>query len=312
MNSPVPVSVLAGFFLVACVMHGDFAFEESDGRLLLTEGGAPVLVFNYKDIEPPGDREGVARNGYIHPLYDPDGIPLTDDFPPDHPHHRGVFLAWPRIAVLGNQVDVWHLRGIQPAFEEWGPRETAGGSAYFEAGQIWRLDDGRDAARARLRYTVHAFDGIGRAIDIHATVTNLTEEPLTLRGSGAAYGGLNIRMDGERPDVVITTAEGILEGNSNEIDPPSPWADHSSRPADDRPHSGVAIFQHPDNPDFPARNWTLRPYGFLGAAWPGENSHELAPDESLDLRYRLFIHNGTADDANVPERFEAYLREATE
>ena len=301
-----------GLALTACVTPDEFTFEERDGGLHLSEGDRPVLVFNCDDVEPPEGREGVARNGYIHPLYDPVGVPLTDDFPPDHPHHRGVFLAWPRITVLDEQVDVWHLRGIRPEFEEWGPREVTRDSASFEASQLWTLDDGTDAARARLRYRVHASDDSGRLIDLHATVTNLTEETLTLRGSGAAYGGLNVRIDGERPDVIITTAEGRLDGDANEIDPPSPWADHSTRSSEGRPHTGVALFQHPENPGFPARHWTLRRYGFLGAAWPGDESHEIAPGESLDMRYRLFIHRGTAEDAGVANRFDEFVREATQ
>ncbi len=312
MNLPFHRCALAALLLSAGILRADFTFEESDGRLRLADDGDPVLVFNFGEIEPPAGREGVARSSYIHPLYDPDGVPLTDDFPADHPHHRGVFLAWPRITVAEKQVDVWHMRGIRPVFKEWGQREITDTSASFEASQLWVLDDGRAVARARLRYRVHAADADGRTIDIHATVANLAGEPITLRGADAAYGGMNIRLDGDRPDVVITTAEGILEGNANAIDPPSPWADHSSRPADGRPHTGVALFQHPANPDFPARNWTLRPYGFLGAAWPGESDHVLAPGESLDLRYRLFIHRGRADEAGVAERFEAFAREAPE
>lgn len=300
-------AALALFAAVATV-QGHFTFEKTDANLTLREHGEPVLVFNHTDVQPPC--QGVARSGYVHPLYGPEGDVLTDDFPADHLHHRGVFFGWPAMTVKGQRVDYWHLRGLRPSFEELTVKKGDGAAASFESRNIWRLDDQTEAVLEHLRYRVHPSSKTGRAIDIHATFTNLTDEPVILSGKPqAAYGGLNIRMDGTRPDVQITTAESPITGDANFIDPPSPWADHSSRPETGQPHSGVAIFQHPDNPDYPARNWTLRPYGFLGAAWPGESNYTISPGESLDLRYRLFVHRGTAVEADIAKEFDRYARE---
>lgn len=304
----------AGAVVAGCAFSAKtpFTFEQDETRLQLREDGRPVLVFNYGQRKPPAD--GIPREGYIHPLYAPDGGVLTDDFPADHPHHRGVFFAWPEMTILGRQVDGWHLKGIRPSFEAWGPRRLTPEAASFEVRNLWRLWNDADTATVRehLRYTVHAADDTGRVIDVHATFTNLTDEPVILRGKEpGAYGGFNVRIDGVRPDVRITTARGAVERNADFVDPPSLWADHSSRTAEGRPYSGVAIFQHPGNPDYPVRSWTLRPYGFLGAAWPGPNIRAIAPGGSLDLRYRLYIHRGDVEEAGVAERFERYMREAT-
>ncbi len=301
--------LLAGLVLTLS-LRADFAFVETDRHLILTENGIPVLVFNHGVIEPPEGKTGTPRTGYIHPLHGPDGDVLTDDFPADHPHHRGLFYGWPRLTVLDQRVDYWHLRGLQPEFEEWGMRWIDGPKAAFTASNLWKTDDGLAAVREKINYTVRAADETGRVIDLRAVFTNLTDQPLTIAGSpSAAYGGLNIRMDGDRPDVVITTARGEESGNVNAVDPPTPWADHSSRTGDGGPWSGVAIFQHPANPGYPAKNWTLRPYGFLGAAWPGESNHRMEPGETLELRHRLFVHRGTAEEAGVAERFKRFLRE---
>jgi hypothetical protein len=300
---------LAILGLTSGTAFGHFTFEVTDQHLLLREGEIPILVFNSGLVKPQGN--GTPRSGYIHPLFGSDGSILTDDFPADHPHHRGLFFAWPGMTVLGTAVDAWHMKGIQPDFAEWGPRQVNEREASFEAVNLWRLtgEEERPAVREHLRYTIHQGEQTGRMIDVHATFTNLTDQEIVLRGSPrSAYGGLNIRMDGKRPDVRIATARGPLQKDANAIDPPSPWADHSSRPAGEEGHSGVAIFQHPENPGFPARNWTLRFYGFLGAAWPGEESHIMAPGASLALRYRLFIHHGDAEAAGVAARFQAYLK----
>lgn len=301
--------VAAGWFAGAGWLHGTLSFEKTENQLILWENGRAALVYNHGVVEPNG--EGVARNGYIHPLYGLDGDILTDDFPADHLHHRGVFFGWPTMTVLGKPVDLWHLRGLRPLREGVHSIEVKEDHGSFDATNLWRLDEGTEVVREHLRYVIHATSEGGRRIDVHATFTNLTEEPIILAGSPqAAYGGLNVRMDGKRPDVRIVTAAGQLEGDANFMEPSSPWAAHSSLPHAEAGRSGVAIFQHPGNPDFPARNWTLRRYGFLGAAWPGERSHSISPGEGLDLRYRLLIHRGTAEEAKVAEHYAAWASES--
>lgn len=53
--------------------------------------GRPVLEY-VTDVA--GSGLPTAHAGFIHPLYTPSGKIITDLAPPDHPHHRGVFLAW--------------------------------------------------------------------------------------------------------------------------------------------------------------------------------------------------------------------------
>lgn len=302
---------IASLCALACLpvpAQGDFAFEQSEQKVSLFEDGRPVLVFNHGHVQPPG--KGTPRSGYLHPLFGLDGDQLTEDFPPKHLHHRGVYFGWPRMRVEGRKVDSWHLRGLLPDFENVDVLEANDRIAAFEASNIWRLDGKTAALREQLRFTVHASDETGQAIDVHATFTNLTAGPVILNGSpNYAFGGINVRLNGARSDAVFATARGLIAESTDFIDPPSPWADQSSRPAAEKPHSGVAIFQHPGNPDYPSRYWTVRPYGFLGAVWPGERDHAIAPGESVDLRYRLFVHRGTAEEAKVAERFETYARE---
>jgi hypothetical protein len=52
--------------------------------------------------------------------------------------------------------------------------------------------------------------------------------------------------------------------------------------------------------------WTLRHYGFLGVAWPGNEGYTLEPDDPLTLRYRVLLHEGTAEEAGVARAYRAY------
>jgi len=312
-DAPAQLFAAGLLALLVCLLPdralAQFSFQLDDHQLHLAEQGragkwTPVLSYVYRPLKPPG--EATTRAGYVHPLYGLDGDQLTDDFPADHRHHRGMYFAWPQMNVLGQDVDVWHLRGIRPHFKSWGERHANQDSASFSATQLWKLDDGQDVIREVVAYTVHAARDDGRFIDVEARLTNLTEQPITLGGQvGKGYGGFNIRLDGSRPDVRIHTANGPLNAAADRVDPPSPWASHSSR-FTDRQRSGVAIFQHPANPDFIVPTWTLRAYGFLAAAWPGVKQFSLKPQQPLRLRYRVFVFRGDAETAQVAKKYRQY------
>jgi hypothetical protein len=58
-----------------------------------------VFVYNYGMQLKPGVPEDRRRACYLHPVWTPGGTIVTDDFPADHYHHRGIFWAWPRVKV---------------------------------------------------------------------------------------------------------------------------------------------------------------------------------------------------------------------
>src|SRR4029434_1175733 len=80
-------------------------FLEKEEGFLLVEDGKEVLFYQRK----PKSRDGqFERANYIHPLYGLDGELLTEDFPADHLHHRGIFWAWHQISVGQKKVgDPW-------------------------------------------------------------------------------------------------------------------------------------------------------------------------------------------------------------
>jgi hypothetical protein len=86
---------------------------------------------------------------------------------------------------------------------------------------------------------------------------------------------------------------------------PYAWADLSAQFEGSSSASGVAVFQHPANRDFPA-GWCLRYYGFLGVAWPGLEVADLQPGEPLTLVFRIWIHDGSAEQGAVSQAYDVY------
>ncbi len=60
--------------------------------LILGPVDRPKAVYHL--VPPPNSGLPVEAGGYFHPFTTPLGAVVTDFVPPDHKHHRGVFLAW--------------------------------------------------------------------------------------------------------------------------------------------------------------------------------------------------------------------------
>lgn len=297
---------------VACVEEGPspkvdlFVFEEQAGdRLLLREGETPVFIYNYGMQSSPNAPADRARSSYIHPLFDLDGNSLTDDFPADHYHHRGVSWMWPNVWVGEERFDLWHIQGLRQSFEKWLAQEITSNSALLGVSNSWLTDQGR-VAEEEVWIRAHRSEECGRAIDISLT-WEAGEETIRFRGADErANGGFCLRL-APREDPLISSSEGVMESDSDLV--PLPWADQSGRFGLGREVSGVSIFQAPSNPEFPA-GWCLRYYGFLGVSWPGEQIYTLEPGKPLTLRFRIWVHRGGSKEGRVEEAFKAFLQDA--
>ena len=289
---------------VSASSESPFSFVDQDGTLRLLEDGQPVLAYNYGMQLEPGVPERYKRSTYVHPVWDPSGNVLTDDFPEDHYHHRGLSWMWPHVVVEGESYDLWHIQGVRQVFEEWLTRERGPASATIGVKNAWQLSDGERIVDERVRIRAYEASEHGRAMDVRLTL-EATDKPVQLLGQeneNKGYGGLSFRL-APREGTVITTPEGVQPEDSD--DRQVPWADESGRFGGSDPFGGVAIFQHETHPGFPAP-WTLRHYGFLGVAWPGNQGVTLRPGEPVTLRYRIWVHRGDAEAGQVAEAYEAF------
>ena len=67
------------------------------------------------------------------------------------------------------------------------------------------------------------------------------------------------------------------------------WVDYSGAITNDRVE-GVTLFDHPENPSFPA-HFHVRNDGWMGASLTFEGPRDIRPGQSLRLRYGLYIHS---------------------
>ena len=279
----------------------------TDKSIALFEGARPVFVYNHGVIQPPaGEPADRARSSYVHPLYGLDGEVLTDDFPKDHYHHRGLFWSWPHVRIGDRHYDLWMLKGIEHRFERWLAREASATNATLGAENGWFVGN-RKVVREQVWIRTAPSGKDERVLDLELTWVPLGA-PITLEGAeGKSYGGLTLRF-APRTNTVITTPLG--QGEKDLSITRLPWADLSARFAGREQPSGAAIFVAPDHPDYPPE-WLTRHYGVLCLGWPGVKPKTFQPGETIRCGYRVWIHRGTATVDKVAQAYRAYAQTLT-
>ena len=279
-----------------------FRFEAvSDKSLKLWEGAHPVLVYNHGVMTSQSAPNAKGRSSYFHPVYGLDGEVLTDDFPKDHENHRGLHWAWPHIKIDDQEVDLWSLRDIRHEFQRWLAREADSKGAVLGVENGWFVGDKR-VMLERVWARIHPESSQGRFIDLDLTLTP-EGRPITLWGAeGKSYGGLTLRF-GPRSKTILT----VPSGRSSEdlLITRLPWADLSGDLKGNDALSGAAVFVNPKHPGYPP-TWMIRHYGLLAVGWPGITPESLPAGKAVSLSYRIWIHRGAPETAEIQKVYEAY------
>ena len=281
------------------------------GQFDITEAGRPVLRYNWKAIEPgdlltniaPGNRiYARARSDYIHPLFGLDGETLTKDWSVDHPHHRGIYWAWPEVDWRGQRGD---LHALQKVFARPDGKCTVTDGPVFAqiaAENVWHWETGEALVRERAIIRAYHATGEGGLLDLEFQFTALDEPVLLARRGMAHYGGLNIRL--------AKVAEQTINFHTAPTNTTSPmaWAELSGRFGETAGPSGVVVLQHRANPDYPGE-WVKFPdLNWFQPTFPASGTrYELRKGEPLVLRFRLWLHRGAqASEEKCAAQWRAY------
>jgi hypothetical protein len=260
-----------------------------------------VFVYHHGVQSKAGVPAHRNRSTYLHPIYGLDGEVLTDDFPKDHYHHRGLFWAWPHVRVGTNHYDLWMLQGIEQRFERWLTREASSAGAVLGVENAWYAGNAK-VVQERVWFRVFAQADDAQAIDLECFWIPLGQS-LSLAGAeGKSYGGLTLRF-AARAQTVITTPLG--QSAEDLAITRLPWADLSARFVGAAKPSGAAVFIAPDHPDYPP-TWLTRHYGVLCVGWPGVSAQEFPAGQPIRCRYRVWIHRRAASADQLERAYNAY------
>lgn len=283
------------------------------------DGESPVLFYQVAPKSLDGKFE---RAGYVHPLYDLDGHVISEDFPADHRHHRGIFWAWHQLYVGDTQIgDPWICRDFLSRVDKVTIADRNSGSAAIDATAHWVSPDWKDSSgnlkpivREETQIEVTRLRDNSQAIDFRIRLTALEAE-VSIGGSDdvKGYGGFSPRL--RLPEDIRFTAEyGEVEPQKTAVKA-SRWMGISgsfnskANAGQDSSISGVAILCHPSVPGFPQK-WILRKARSMqNPVFPGRTPIALPTDKPLELRYRLVVHRGAASQEQLQSWFDEYAAE---
>ena len=271
------------------------------GQVLKTPDGR--TVFRYMTKKPENSKLTANSVCCLFPLNTPKGVRVVDFAPSDHPHHRGVFLAWHAMAVgsgdASSRADFWGWGEMAPTegrvIEN---RSVKLVSASAEEAKLavrndW-MADGKKAIDERLDIAVREKGG---AYIVDLTFRLTPTGTITLDQS--AFGGFCIkaRKDGTG---TYTSPDGIVKLKAPhhlkpETDWPSAaWYDRTIKlketPLKEIQTIGITIIDHPKNP---ATAWhNLASIAMINPCIVAPGKVTFSREKPLTLRYQLVVHDG--------------------
>ena len=303
MSHPYWMSVFALFGLSLVAVCGIYAAEKKPGSFqLLPEQYGFVLqtpqgktMFRYMTKRPTGTNLKANSVCCLYPVKTPSGEDVVEFAPSDHPHHRGLFLAWH--ALDGKKAaDFW-------GWGEWAPTENR----LITNRELKLLEADADHAALQVRNdwvaegdvmieetTTIAARQEGGAHVVDFMFRLLPKEAITLRQT--AFGGFCVksRKDGKAE---YTSPKGkVAFPPPHHLKPESDWPaadwyDYTIRLASGKT-IGAAILDHPKNP--PTAWHNLEPIAMLNPCIVAPGPVMLTAGTPLELRYRLVVHDGPA------------------
>ncbi len=286
--------------------------DSKSGQIEIRQGDQPILRYNYRTVDPPAIalskvskgslKYAQPRSNYIHPLYGPNGEELTKDWSTDHPHHRGIYWAWPE--VMYNE-ELGDLHALQRVFARpTGKIELRQGDRFAEiaAESLWRWEDKTPIVRELTTIRAHETGEHGRFIDLQFEFTGLTEGVTIARRGTNAYGGLNIRLR-PVPGVKLLhhadEAEASDESKSPGSKPRQAWQYATGVWSEAEKQTTFVVLEQADNPGYPGDYVEYANLPWFQPTFPREKTrHAIRKDQTLTLRYRLWILDGAPPSAD--------------
>lgn len=292
------------WFLLVTPQAAPLEYVEGNGYVDVAEGGSPILRYSHDaTVVPEGTAPELARGDYVSLLYCLDGELLTDDYPKDHPHHRGVNWSWATVKWNGEERDLFAVRGIwaRPVGK---PRVTCTAeAAQVSAESLWKWDDKTPVVAETVNITVFPRNDSGRAVDFELTLSACVDGLEFCGRLEAGYSGFTVRM-APAPGQIL-----VFHTDPADSQPVRAWADYSAEFPGGQGRSGLAILQYAGNASFPHEWRKYDELNFFQPIYPGGTLIPMTKDTPVRLRYRIWIHPGGADEKILRDQWDLYNRE---
>ncbi|MBV6641450.1 MAG: PmoA family protein [Cyclobacteriaceae bacterium] len=297
--------VVCSFTMLSCQTDNTvWEITKSEIGILIMEGADSVLYYQ----QAPKSFEGkFERSNYFHPLYGMKGGILTEDFPEDHLHHRGIFWSWHQVFIGDKPLgDPWDLTDFETDVASADANYTDK-SCILHTEVNWKSplwldknDDQKSFIKEYAKVEVFPKKDNYRIIDFEIELYALFDS-VSIGGSEneTGYGGFSWRI--KLPENVK------FEGQDGEVTPQSTaveageWMNISGSLSDQSVQEGVVVVSHPTNPNHP-QSWVLRRRRSMqNAQFPGSERVFIPKDQPLKLKYRVIVYSRSMNSEQIQQ-----------
>lgn len=290
------------FTVIWSSLNAQVRMEKQKDGILFTENGQNVLFYQMNPKNINGD---YGRNHYIHPFWGLDGTVLTEDFPADHLHHRGVFWAWHQVWIGDKRIgDPWEIKDFSQEINDVEYFAKTGGMAVFNIEVSWKSPLWKNNGKMepymneKTTITIHPQNRNFRQIDFEIHLLALVEN-LSIGGSEdvKGYSGFSVRMVLPE-DVSFTGPSGEVEPKNEAVNSEG-YINVSGSLLGNGKRGGVVIVDDQQNPGYP-QPWILRKRNSMqNAAFPGNRTVPVSTQKPLVLKYSLLVYSGKLADKKI-------------
>ncbi len=287
------------------------------GRLKVTVGGAPVFVYQMdKEALPrPDIKPFFFIDWEMNEIYTPAGKIVSDDYPPQHIHHHGIWSPWTKTSFQGRTPDFWNMGAKTGTVEfvalerTWSGAVHGGFVARHKFVDLSAKPEPVVALHETWEVTAYHAPATVRIFDLQLAQTCATSDPLIL--PKYHYGGLGFRARGEWYGTGDKARFLTSEGGTDRIKAnaqPMRWV-HIHGEIDGGA-LGLAVLGHPGNfrAPQPVRVHPREPYVSFTPSEAGD--WQIDPGKPYVARYRFVTVDGPPDAALLEALWQGYARPA--
>lgn len=295
------LSFLKLIWFALIVFQTGLHFQEEDGKVSLYDGDN--LIFSYQ-VETKSHEGQYPRANYLHPVNDFRGAPLTEDFPEDHLHHRGIFWTWHQLYLNGHSLaDPWICEGISWKVHNV-KHKTKRDKATLNANVDWLVgEEQQKLVQEEVEITYQA-ERDHYLLEFDITIVSMIDG-IGIGGSDdiKGYGGFSPRFVlGD--DVTFTDASGLVKPQNEQVQAGN-WILVSDIGANE---SDVVILYHPES-TADLKGWILRAKGSMqNPVWPGRERVVLDKGEKVRMKAAVVVFREKAHAEEIDNICQEYLQ----
>ncbi len=293
----------------------EFTHTEIDGQPVAVTL-KPLFTYQAEPGEFPraNIKELFRRGAYLHPIRTLSGKVITDDFPPNHIHHHGIWWAWTNTEFEGGKPDFWNMGDGKGRVDfvtleaDWSGPVHAGFSSRH---RFVDLTGPKHVEVLNETWTVTAYtyaDSQRRWWMFDLVSAQRCATTNTLKLPENLYGGIGLRGNwawNGAANVNFLTSDGEtdrVKGNKLRGRWCDMWGLLDGEPA------GIAVLCHPSNFRFPQPMRLHPAEPFFNFAPQQAGDMAIKPGETYVSRYRFVVHDGEMAKAELDRLWNDYAQ----